>query len=267
MDTTNFDSFRQTIDALDFSVAPAWQPTLQMRSEQRWASYYAPFDYVNCSARIVLVGITPGITQAINALKAAQSGLRAGLPIPEILRRAKEFASFSGPMRANLTAMLDKVGIARALGIASTTDLFHTRSDLVHFTSALRYPVTHAGENYGGTPRILRDRFTRDELSRWMVDEVRLVPNAFYVPLGASATEALVWLCERDLLDTNRVLTGLPHPSGANAERIAYFLGRKARGNLSVKVDPQKIDSNRSALEGKVALLISPLLVPPPSGR
>jgi hypothetical protein len=29
------------------------------------------------------------------------------------------------------------------------------------------------------------------------------------------------------------VLVGLPHPSGANAERIAFFLGRKAQHALS----------------------------------
>lgn len=29
--------------------------------------YYAPFEYMNPSARIVLVGITPGPTQMVNA--------------------------------------------------------------------------------------------------------------------------------------------------------------------------------------------------------
>lgn len=42
-------------------------------------------------------------------------------------------------------------------------------------------------------------------------------------------------------VDPARVLAGLPHPSGANAERIAFFLGRKPRERLSGKVDADTI--------------------------
>ena len=40
--------------------------------------YYAPFDYVNEHAKIVLVGITPGRQQMINALIEANRLLSAG---------------------------------------------------------------------------------------------------------------------------------------------------------------------------------------------
>ena len=43
------------------------------------------------------------------------------------------------------------------------------------------------------------------------------------------------------------------HPSGANAERIAYFLGRKSRDQLSVKTNPDKIDAARTALLRQIA--------------
>jgi hypothetical protein len=39
-------------------------------------------------------------------------------------------------------------------------------------------------------------------------------------------------LVRKGVLDAARVPNGLPHPSDANAERIAYFLGRKARDAL-----------------------------------
>ena len=49
----------------------------------------------------------------------------------------------------------------------------------------------------------------------------------------------------------------MPHPSGANAERISYFLGRKPRERLSAKTDPHKLDgaravagASRSAIRG-----------------
>ncbi|MDP1740934.1 MAG: hypothetical protein Q8L50_07565 [Polaromonas sp.] len=40
----------------------------------------------------------------------------------------------------------------------------------------------------------------------------------------------------------------LPHPSLANSERIAYFMGGKARAALSAKTNPVKLDATKSAL-------------------
>ena len=35
------------------------------------------------------------------------------------------------------------------------------------------------------------------------------------------------WLVYQGLMPAAQMLSGLPHPSGANSERIQYFLGRK----------------------------------------
>ena len=48
----------------------------------------------------------------------------------------------------------------------------------------------------------------------------------------------------------------MPHPSGANAERIAYFLGRKSREALCAKTDPAKLDQRCDSLRRAVAALI-----------
>jgi hypothetical protein len=63
------------------------------------------------------------------------------------------------------------------------------------------------------------------------------------------------WLVRNGVLDAARVLNGLPHPSGANAERIAYFLGRKARDALSPKTDATALDHARARLIGQIAAL------------
>lgn len=57
------------------------------------------------------------------------------------------------------------------------------------------------------------------------------------------------------MVPARQVLTGLPHPSGANAERIQYFLGRKAAAALSTKTDPSKLDAARQALSNQVLQL------------
>lgn len=54
-----------------------------------------------------------------------------------------------------------------------------------------------------------------------------------------------------------RILDGLPHPSGANAERISYFLGKKAREVLSHKTNPKKIDDGRRRALATMERLLS----------
>lgn len=157
--------------------------------------------------------------------------------------------------RANLVALLDGIGVAAFLGIDSCARLFADRSDLVHFTSALRFPVTLGGKNYGGTPDILATEYTRREFEEGFLPEVETLRDALWVPLGPAVTAAIASVARRGVLEARHVLAGLPHPSGANAERIAYFLGRKARENLSSKVDPARLDTARSALLGQIAAL------------
>jgi hypothetical protein len=55
------------------------------------------------------------------------------------------------------------------------------------------------------------------------------------------------------ILDRAQILPALPHPSGANAERISYFLGRKARAALSSKTLPGPIDEARENLRGRIS--------------
>lgn len=50
-------------------------PRLLMDASGNVKIYYAPFEYINHSARIVLVGITPGPTQMVNANNEAQRAL------------------------------------------------------------------------------------------------------------------------------------------------------------------------------------------------
>jgi hypothetical protein len=76
-----------------------------------------------------------------------------------------------------------------------------------------------------------------------------------FVPLGEKVTDALNFLADQELLDRSRILDGLPHPSGANAERIAYFLGKKSRGALSAKTNPEKLDQARDDLIRRVMAL------------
>lgn len=213
---------------------------------------YAPFDHVNSDARIVIVGITPGRQQMGNALRECYEHLRAGAAPQEALAAAKVFASFSGPMRSNLVAMLDDIGVHRLVGLDSSARLWADRSDLAHFTSALRYPVFVEGKNYSGNPDMTRVPIMRDQLDTYLAAELRALPQGIFVPLGPKVTAALELAADRAGIDHARILSGLPHPSGASAERIAYFLGRKPRAMLSSKTNPDKIDAARASITHKI---------------
>lgn len=216
---------------------------------------FAPFDYVNPAAQIVIVGLTPGRQQMANALVAASRSLKNGNSEAEAMREAKTYASFSGPMRANLVAMLDSIGVNQWLGIATTGSLWEAGAHRAHFTSVLRYPVFVDGANYSGAPAPLSTPLLRRQLLTWFASELAVLPSAVFVPLGPVVDEALQAAAQQVGFDCRRVLSGLPHPSGANAERIAFFLGRKRREDLSSKVDPDKLIAARQRLDQKISAL------------
>lgn len=232
-----------------------------VRGSKRFDVAYAPFEHVNTKARIVIVGLTPGRQQMRNALTEEARQLRRGASVAEALAAAKVHASFSGPMRANLVALLDALNVHRLLGIPSTASLWAEHEELINFTSALRYPVFVDGGNYSGNPAISAVPLLRDHLIRGFTSEMRMLPDALYIPLGPAVEKAVAAAAVEAGVDTQRILTGLPHPSGANAERIAFFLGRKPRHLLSAKVAPDRLEAARKRLEESVQILAKCRLV------
>lgn len=214
---------------------------------------WAPFDHINTNARLVLVGLTPGRHQMGEALRAARTALVQGASEAEALAAAKVYASFSGPMRANLVALLDTIGVAARLGLGSTAELWGRASHLVHFTSALRYPVFRNGANWSGSPGPLAVPMLRARIETTLAAEIgALAPDALFVPLGPKAAEALAHAAGIAGVGRERILVGLPHPSGANAERIAVFLGRKAPGAASAQTDAARLLAARATLATQV---------------
>lgn len=212
------------------------------------SAHYIPFDVVNPAAKVVLVGITPGFTQWKNAMVEAQRQLLAGASLEAARIAAKRTGAFSGSMRPNLIHLLGAIGLHRWLNIDSCEALFGSHAALVQTTSILRHPVFVSGENYNGTPSMIKSAFLQKQVLEHFAEEVSQLNNPVYIPLGPKVSEGLRWLASRGVLKADRILDGLPHPSGANAERIAYFLGRKDRGALSAKTNAVQLDAARDAL-------------------
>jgi len=89
-------------------------PRLLMDTSGDVKIYYAPFEYINPCARIVLVGITPGPTQMVNANNEARRALQSGKSSTEAIQAAKSVGAFSGePLRTNLVNQLNHWGFHR----------------------------------------------------------------------------------------------------------------------------------------------------------
>ncbi|MCG7961696.1 MAG: hypothetical protein N0E54_03200 [Candidatus Thiodiazotropha taylori] len=250
-----FEKYINFIQNQYFTLSQDRLPTeLLIEEDGNLSVYYAPFDYINTDAKIVICGITPGFQQAILALKEAGKQLRLGATLETAKLAAKNTASFGGPMRSNLIRLLDYIGISQKLDIVSCSELFGSKSNLVHYTSALRYPVFKSHKNYSGTPSMVSKPILRKQLENCLFPELKqLSSSTLFVPLGPKVEEALSLAVKAGFVNQDKVLGGLPHPSGANAERIAYFLGDKPANELSAKTNPIKIDAAKEKVMAKVA--------------
>jgi hypothetical protein len=161
-------------------------PEFLLHRAGRLAIYYAPFDFINPRARVVLVGITPGFRQMEIALRASRDALLAGeTDWAAICARVKYQASFAGPIRRFLLAMLDGIGVPAALDIPASAALYAGRADLLQTSAVVRHPVFVGGADWTGhTPPVRGNPILRRYLWEVLLPELRAVPGAIIVSLG-----------------------------------------------------------------------------------
>jgi RecG-like helicase len=239
---------------LDYENKTPFDQSLHITESGDVDIYFSPFEYVNRDAKVVLVGMSPGGTQAQNANVAAQKALKEGKSVDMAGKIAKETGSFSGALRNNLVAMLDDIGVSKKIGIESAISLSHENASLLHSTSVFRYPTLLKGKPISSAKSGLKKIALKDMIDSCLAKECELLgKDTLYVPLGQGVGEILLYLAEQRIISSSQILIGLPHPSGANAERISYFLGRKERSKLSAKTNPDKLDEARRKLLSQVA--------------
>ena len=225
--------------------------------------YDIPFDYVNTRAKIIIVGLTPGRTQWENAVLTAQKSMLEGDDEETVLRKAKQTGAFSGGMRGTLIEMLDYISLNKELGIDSVARCFEENSQDIHFTSVFTQPIFKIKDNklinysVSAAPNLSgrgNDILT-NSVTEGILREIRLLPQALIFTLGAPCAGIFDQLIRMDLVEKERVFNGLPHPLGANRERIAYFLNKKDPLSASAKTDPYKIYQARDLLIEKIKSL------------
>jgi len=247
MNTCLFERFAKAIGGPRAPVVR--DPALLMDASGTLKIYYAPFEYMNPSARIVLVGITPGPTQMVNANNEARRVLLVGGSHGDVIQAAKSVGAFSGePLRSNLINQLDHWGFHNWLGLGNSAELFSTSRHLLHTTSLLRYPVFVNDDDYRGAPDMTKHPMLRKYLLEYFATEVEQMKEAVFVGLGPLVQKVLDRLGQEGVVDANRVIGGMLHPSGNCTYRIKYLLGDRATA-VPHATNPVPYDQGRTAFQ------------------
>jgi hypothetical protein len=249
MDLTLFNQYARVIAAGDYSDR---DERLRIAQEGSLSVYYAPLEGINAAARVVLVGLTPGPTQMMNALREATRQLRAGATPMVAIAAAKARAAFSGePMRSNLFRQLDNWGVHRWLGLATSAELFATHRHLMQTTSLLCYPVFQDGRPYVGSPAILTTPLLKRHLERYFLSRLAQLQDAQFIPLGTPVATVFRNLVEGGAVPAERVLSGVLHPSGNNTYRINWLTGPRS-SQPPAKTDPRAYDAGKLAFRQRL---------------
>lgn len=197
-------------------------------SEGKIEIYYAPFDYINVSASIIIVGITPGWSQMEKSFRTIIKELTTNDDFSLGLKKVKSECSFAGSMRSNLIKMLDELELDKKLNLESTSELFAIENDFLHSTSVIKYPVFNNGKNYtGSSPSPLKSEILWKQIEKSFIPEINEFKGKLIIPLGKSVNEILSKIQSDNKLNDNFILNGFPHPSGANGHRAKQFDNNK----------------------------------------
>ena len=189
-----------------------------LEKEKNIEIYYAPFDFINSKAKIVIVGITPGLQQMLQSYEVINQG--------KSLKEVKDLSSFKGSMRTGLIKYLDELEINTILKIKSCESLFNKNSQYLHTTSLVKYPVFDKGKNYSGT-NILKKKMLLDFIEKNFLKELKTLKKSIVVPLGNTVSSTIEYLNDKYDLKLACFLKGFPHPSGANARKNIQFKENK----------------------------------------
>ena len=191
-----------------------------IKREDNIEIYYAPFDYINSKAKIMIVGITPGLQQMLQSFEAVNEG--------RSLKEVKDLSSFKGSMRTTLIKYLDALNINKKLKIKSCESLFNINSKYLHSTSLIKYPVLDKGKNYSGSS-LLKKKILLDFLETNFVKELKKLDKTIIVPLGNTVSSTIDYLNNEFKLNLKCFLKGFPHPSGLNVRKDIQFKENKVR--------------------------------------
>jgi hypothetical protein len=231
-------------------------------TEGRYELQYVPFEHVNRSARLAIVGITPGTTQIALSYDALCNAFATGLDRDQALASAKAAGAFGGSMRGRLNQMIHKFRVHETVGVQTAEDIWEPNERILHSTSVVPHAAFKNGRMFNGSfAEVLRTPLLRASFEMDLLSTLPLLPSdTRFVAVGRTPWEALTWCIENGHLRRDQVLGAFPHPSGNAGSQVDYFTGKKKPDELKPG-DPVLhrlpwLDQMRAELENKVAAIL-----------
>lgn len=194
---------------------------LCISKDERYRIVYTPFEYVNKKSKIVLIGITPGQTQLINAYEAVIENKSE--------KEIKKIAAFSGDMRRVLINSLNSIWPKDLFGVSDCTQLFNVKNDLIHSTSLLKDAVfeydtkTGCYIDFKEATKIWKNEILYKEFeSNFLMECKKLPEDIVLICLGDKVFNVISEAKQKNLIRQNNIIF-VPHPSGASPFREFYY--------------------------------------------
>jgi hypothetical protein len=227
---------------------------LRIYGDSKIEIWFSPMGLGVTNPEIWILGITPGWNQMRIAYEGAAAALEHGSSPAEASAKMKPNVAFAGTMRNNLVAMMDELGFPEVFGISTSADLFG--SELLRTGSVLKYPVFNGSQNntqndtrnstrnyiqnyirnYNGhTPNPIKHPALRQMIDTVLAGELKSIGRCLILPLGKAVESVLQYSVSRGLVNDDQILSGFPHPSGANGHRKKQFEQHRERLQSEVR--------------------------------
>ncbi|MDA0821626.1 MAG: hypothetical protein O3C28_04280 [Proteobacteria bacterium] len=196
--------------------------------------WYSPMGAATENAKIWILGITPGWNQMQIAYASAADARSNGTSPHAAAAMKKPAVAFAGSMRHNLVTMMDELGVHDIFSVSTSANLFG--SEQLRTGSVLKYPVFRHGSNYAGhSPKPLKHPALREMVDVVLARELKANETCLVLPLGKAVESVLLYSASKGLIRQDRILSGFPHPSGANGHRKKQFEQNKPKLQAQIR--------------------------------
>jgi len=195
---------------------------LRIYADDKIEVWYSLMGAATENPKIWILEITPGWNQMQIACASAAVALQNGASPHVTTTMKKPEVAFAGSVRNNLVSMMDELGFPDILNVSTSANSFG--SEQLRTGSVLKYPVFSRRSNYAGhSPTLLNHPALRKMVDVILADNLKANETCLIIALGKAVESVLLYSAAKGLIDQDRILSGFPHPSGANGHRRRQF--------------------------------------------
>ena len=170
--------------------------------DKNFEIYYAPLEYVNYKAKIVMVNLSPDINEMLESFKLANKGVSP--------KKIKDELISQKNINLNLTKFLDKLNINHLFNIKSCESLFNKNKKLLHITSIIKFPTFYKSKKYLEI-NLFKQKVLVDFIEKYFLKELKIFKDCIIIPLSTDVSSIIENLDNKYNLKLNFFLKQFPN--------------------------------------------------------